>query len=147
MRIYKAKPCRECGEVFTPNAPCNLYCSEECANTASARVNREKSERFRAKNGSMIGVGKGNAQGRGELHHTYKNGIKGFQQRKLDSMVEHRCERCDKDLTEYIKTNKYMWCVHHKDHDRSNNALENHELLCKRCHQLEHDCQENLYKV
>lgn len=32
------------------------------------------------------------------------------------------------------------WVGHHKDHDRTNNTIENLSLLCKRCHQIEHEC-------
>ena len=56
-------------------------------------------------------------------------------------MVEHLCERCGKDLED---ATRWKWCVHHKDHDHSNHELSNLELLCKRCHQLEHSCQDNL---
>lgn len=34
--------------------------------------------------------------------------------------------------------------MHHKDHNRKNNREENFELLCKRCHQVEHECWKNL---
>jgi len=27
---FKDKPCKECGEYFTPNAPSELYCSDVC---------------------------------------------------------------------------------------------------------------------
>lgn len=29
---FKPKPCRECGETFTPQAPSHLACSQDCAN-------------------------------------------------------------------------------------------------------------------
>jgi hypothetical protein len=41
-----------------------------------------------------------------------------------------------------ISVGKYEWVVHHRDHDRSNNVDENFELLCKRCHQIEHECHK-----
>ena len=37
-----------------------------------------------------------------------------------------------------------MRAVHHKDHNRKNNVESNFELLCKRCHQVEHECWKNL---
>jgi len=37
--------------------------------------------------------------------------------------------------------------VHHLDHDRTNNQLENLTVLCKRCHQIHHDCTKNLPNV
>ncbi len=39
------------------------------------------------------------------------------------------CSRCGYD--------KYV-IVHHKDRDRSNNSIENLEVLCPNCHALEH---------
>jgi 5-methylcytosine-specific restriction endonuclease McrA len=29
---------------------------------------------------------------------------------------------------------------HHKDHNSHNNVIENLVLLCKQCHQIEHEC-------
>jgi hypothetical protein len=29
-KMYRNKECRACGETFTPKAPSNLYCSNEC---------------------------------------------------------------------------------------------------------------------
>ena len=44
------------------------------------------------------------------------------------------CARCWKHLT------ARQMLLHHIDHDRHNNVLSNMEGLCKRCHQLEHEC-------
>lgn len=30
MKIYKTKPCKRCGNLFTPTSPCNTYCSTDC---------------------------------------------------------------------------------------------------------------------
>jgi DNA-directed RNA polymerase subunit M/transcription elongation factor TFIIS len=50
-----------------------------------------------------------------------------FQVRKADE-----CERCGwKEVPEILR-------VHHLDRDRSNNALENLEILCSICHDKEH---------
>lgn len=42
------------------------------------------------------------------------------------------CERCNYD------ENIAAIVVHHKDRDRSNNSLENLEVLCANCHAIEH---------
>ena len=144
---FKPKACKECGNVFTPAAQCNLYCSAECLAKSMQKSRKVIMDRYRLKQCRQVGVGKGNAQGRGESHHSYKSGIKGFSKRKLDSMDSHGCEECHTDLTEIIKTSRYKWTVHHIDHDRSNNDLSNLRLLCKRCHQITHKCHENFYKV
>jgi 5-methylcytosine-specific restriction endonuclease McrA len=144
--VLTNKICKECSVVYVPKGPAQKYCSV-CQPLKVKESSRRRNANQRLRDGRQVGVGSGNAQGRGNSHHTYKNGIKGFQKRKLDSMSAHKCERCGKDLTESISTNKYMCCIHHRDHDRNNNELSNHELLCKRCHQLEHKCQDNFYKV
>ncbi|WP_425512192.1 HNH endonuclease [Xanthomonas translucens] len=51
------------------------------------------------------------------------------------------CERCRKDL---LGLPPAMRAVHHKDHNRKHNEERNFELLCKRCHQVEHECWRNL---
>lgn len=45
-------------------------------------------------------------------------------------------------LTECLRcgyNNKQVLEVHHKDRNRSNNSMENLEVLCANCHKLEHD--------
>ena len=72
----------------------------------------------------------------------YKNGA-GFFNRMRDRIKEERrfCERCGKDLKD---ANRYQWVVHHKDHNHFHNVIENYELLCKTCHQKEHECGKQL---
>ena len=144
---FKVKECKECKNEFIPLARCNLYCSPECLKESVRRSSRERNRIHRLKLEKQVGVGSGNAQGSGEAHHSYKSGIKGFSKRKLDSMDVHVCEECGEDLTALVKTSRFMWAVHHVDHDRSNNKLENLRLLCKRCHQVVHKCHENFHKV
>lgn len=43
-----------------------------------------------------------------------------------------KCNRCQFDSCPEILV------VHHKDEDRSNNSLENLEVLCPNCHAIEH---------
>lgn len=85
-----------------------------------------------------MGVGSGNAQGHGKEHHSYKNGIKSFHAFSGSARQTIRfCERCAKDL---LTARFGEWAVHHRDHDRANNDPSNWSLLCKRCHQREHEC-------
>lgn len=42
-----------------------------------------------------------------------------------------KCERCRFDISEILQ-------VHHKDRNRTNNTLENLELICPNCHCKEH---------
>jgi hypothetical protein len=68
----------------------------------------------------------------GEANNNWKNGVGTYKIKMADV---HSCERCGS--TEFL-------LVHHKDADRGNNDRSNLEKLCKRCHQLEHDCYSNL---
>lgn len=72
----------------------------------------------------------------------YKYGIGFFRREgaKIKEAVRY-CEHCGKDLK---NAGRYSWVVHHKDHNRKNNTLENYELLCKACHQKEHECHKKL---
>ena len=109
------------------------YC-EACRATA----NRAHIDENRRRKGVRVGIGSGANQPKGDKHPAYKNGISGFAAfRKVARQTIRYCQRCRKDLH---NAKSAEWAVHHRDHDRANNTPENFELLCKRCHQLEHDC-------
>jgi hypothetical protein len=143
VKEFKEKTCRACGVVFKPKAPCNLYCSFECSEPIRIEKQRRASyaawvkEAVRTGREHVVGVGKGGSNPKYKDHPQYKTGISQFA--KLRPVVKERryCERCSKDL-EFVGS--FEWCVHHRDHDRTNNEIENLELLCKRCHQIEHEC-------
>lgn len=137
VRVLKDKTCSRCRITYKPSGTAQRYC-ETCVKV----VRKETSDRYRVNKGIPVGVGSGGNQGRGKGHHTYKTGIGTFR----DLARNHKppfCERCQKALS-FLPSDRYLWCVHHKDHNRHNNELDNLELLCKRCHQLEHDCISNL---
>jgi hypothetical protein len=78
---------------------------------------------------------------RGQRHWNYKDGSFTYESFRKEVKEEIRfCQRCDKDL---LKTSRYEWCVHHIDHNHYNNQRINLELLCKRCHQIEHEVHRN----
>lgn len=94
--------------------------------------------------GHKVGVGKGGANRKGAEDEQFTSGIGYFHKSTHRIRRERRfCERCHKDL---INVGRYFWCVHHRDRNRANNCDENFELLCKRCHQIEHNCIEALRK-
>ncbi len=136
--MAKIKHCKNCGIEFEIKGPASKYCSK-CGEVKKKESQKRGADKYRAKFQKM-GVGSGNNQGRGKTHHSYKTGIGTFRWLAQENK-EPFCERCKCELD---FSNSYKWCVHHKDHNRHNNELENLELLCKRCHQLEHKCWENL---
>lgn len=80
-------------------------------------------------------------QPRGEDHWNYKDGSYTYETIRNELRISIRyCERCKKDL---IDAEHNFWAVHHIDHNHYNNDINNLELLCKRCHQIEHDCVKN----
>lgn len=146
--MFKQKSCQVCGSIFQPTAPAHIYC-QECKKIKDKELSERKRakayERFCNKQISLgredvIGVGRGGSNKRGKEHPWYTNGKGIFPNlsRKMKDKLEE-CQMCGKDLS---NANRYEWCVHHIDEDRSNNKLSNLILLCKRCHQIEHRCWE-----
>jgi len=103
---------------------------------------RERQRRYRERLGRPVGVGKGGSNKRGAAHHQFSSGRGEFVRlRKEMRRTIKECERCGVDLSD---ATRHQWCVHHKDHDQNNNVRSNLEMLCKRCHQIEHDCHKAL---
>jgi len=71
----------------------------------------------------------------GSNNNAWKGGSSPAYYRKT-AFTHHgtRCLRCGAPAV----------LVHHKDGNRRNAELSNLEVLCKRCHQLEHRCAGNL---
>jgi len=130
----KDKVCARCRNVFTPPLARERYCA-----TCRIAVNLKRIQEGRP--------GSGGNQ-RGAKNNMWKGGYTSFRQVKLESLNGvYVCERCGENLQEKIASGKKgLWAVHHKDRDRNNPALENLELLCKRCHQIEHECWKNYTK-
>lgn len=139
----KNKVCKDCEREYSPDGPAQKYCSD-CGKIRKKTRDRARQRRYRLKKGSKVGVGKGNNQGRGKSHHSYKNGIGIYK--KLGREKAQRlkyCERCSSTLD---LTNSHKWVTHHKDHNRNNNDESNLEILCKSCHQKEHQVYKNFNK-
>lgn len=125
------------------------YC-ESCYKDRKRDIARVKMARYRLEKRNLFGppppkrlspvLVKGHLfNSKGQEDSQYKTGISYFMSNRLriKELRNHTCERCSKDLKE---ASRWHWCIHHKDHDRTNNCDENFELLCKRCHQIEHNC-------
>ncbi len=131
------KTCVTCGVSFESSGPAGRYCPA-CPVPHKLKANLYTAE-YRRRQGKEVGVGSGrSSKNRGASHPAYKNGWTLYMKVRSDLKNERGCcERCGKDLS---SATRWEWVCHHKDHDRSNAAVDNLEILCKRCHQVEHQC-------
>ena len=116
------KTCIDCGQSFGYKSPKATRCPD-CRLEYQRRAARKRY----SPTGDKIGYNQ-----KGPNNNNWVNGSGYFQQFRGDL-----CERCG--------STKFL-VVHHRDHNHYNNVPENFETLCKRCHQLEHRCWENLKK-
>jgi hypothetical protein len=137
--IFKDKQCTICNTTYTPTGRCSKYCIS-CREEQYKKIQYEALKKYLVRKGVKVGVGSGGTTGSGKDNPNYKNGIGIFHKNKGKIKEQIRyCERCNKDLQD---VSRHHWCMHHKDHDRTNNDPSNFELLCKRCHQIEHECHK-----
>lgn len=146
MPVFKPRKCEveDCKKEYKPLGPAARFCPECAVRLKRERIRtRMQTHRIRTGKTKKPGVGKGGNNSKGEEDSQYKNGIGYFMtsRGKFKELRGNACERCKVSL---VEATKYEWVIHHRDHDRSNNRDENFELLCKRCHQLEHDCTSAL---
>jgi 5-methylcytosine-specific restriction endonuclease McrA len=144
MRRLKNKDCSECGAEYTPTGSCSKYCPT-CRPVVTDRIRNEGINLWQYAKGILNGTGSGSATGKGAENHMYTHGRSTFARwaRERKETVG-LCEDCGKDIKD---ATHYMWVGHHKDHDRSNNTMENLVILCKRCHQIEHECWKSFESV
>lgn len=130
------KECLDCGEYIDTR-------KQRCTVCAKIQHRKNMHEWF-WKKGILNGLGSG-----GKLeqdNQNYRHGRSVFRrwaQEKL-KQLSYCCERCG---TKIDATVRGTWAGHHKDHNQSNNTKENLEVLCKRCHQIEHECWRALQGV
>lgn len=143
--VLKDIKCVICDNVFTPKRKDSSYCSKNCGK-------RLEWERYKTKRNASDNPmqSRGGNRWSGEEHNFYKDGKwtktgegKFIKLRKMMKETINKCERCSKELKDVPSSG---WACHHKDHNHSNNDISNLELLCKRCHQIEHNCVNNLNK-
>lgn len=111
------KACSVCGRLFLPTNPRNHLCSDAC---------REEWDKQHGRNrhyADGIYVKKGYNQSQ-ENNNNWKGGT---DYRRLVTIES--CELCG-------STDNLV--VHHKNHDRRDNRVENLQVLCKKCHQKHH---------
>lgn len=133
----------ECGDTFESTGPAGKYCRscKEIAKEKQRQKNREAAEVRRRAKGCKIGRG----APKGDKHPNYKHGyyVAQTQSREYREKVRY-CERCGVDT---FTLSRWHWVMHHKDHNHSNHSDDNLELLCKRCHAIEHKVENNCKKV
>lgn len=141
------KKCKICDCVFTGSGPAAKYCvlcKESVLEETRAKA-RAATQAYRIRMGLVKkpGVGKGGNPLIASEHQNFRHGY--YIADRLRAGVKSRryCERCNLDLQD---ADRWHWVVHHRDHNHCNNVTENLELLCKRCHQIEHECHKAFTK-
>ena len=139
---HKDRTCIECGVTYAATGPAQKRC-KPCGKDKQRERVRLANQELRRKQGKNVGVGRGGHNTPGELHPQWKGGESKFGQVLAPAYWKkvRYCERCNEDLAHAAPA---MRAVHHIDHNRKNNVESNFELLCKRCHQVEHECWKNL---
>lgn len=134
------KLCKMCTTEYQETGPAQRYCPHcQVVRAAEVKLQRKAyAERKRRARGAKVGRG----APAGAAHPNYKHGWYVAQTQARQILEERReCERCSTNL---IGVSKWHWVMHHRDHNHANHAEENLELLCKSCHQMEHNCINNL---
>lgn len=132
----KQRQCLSCWTMFQPKGNAAKFC-KDCAEFRQAVSRRNDSRNQTLRRGGTPGVGSG-GMNEGDCHDQ-----KYRQWYLMDVYREQQgqCAECWVDLS------PQTMLLHHKDHDRKNNSRHNFAGVCKRCHQIEHQCWEAFKKV
>ncbi len=117
MRKFKPKKCARCGEMFIPVGSNQKFC-KPCAEPAYREYDIARGKDRNRKPW-------GDYHQKGKLNNNWKGGT-GVYKALLEKCA---CEICGS--TENL-------LIHHKDHNRRNNAVSNLMVMCKKCHQNHH---------
>lgn len=121
------KVCIKCNGAIPKHKYSNAkYCSGRCRNAYISYQHAVKKGRFKTP-----GVGSGGNQV-GIFNHQYKTGIGAYSKRAFE-FYGKLCNRCES--TTFL-------VVHHINHNRKDNTLQNLEVLCKSCHQKHHETRD-----
>jgi hypothetical protein len=135
MRELKEKQCVQCGTQYQPTGSCSKYCPV-CKPIFTKLVAKQSVKKWFIKTGKFKGTGSGSKLGAEASN--YVNGRSVFRRwAKERKLTIGLCEHCGKNIKH---ATHYEWVGHHKDHNQTNNTIENLVLLCKQCHQIEHKC-------
>ena len=142
------KVCKVCGCSFIGSGPAAMYCPEHLEQRRQ-EVLKQSQERTLSENTGIYQEDKdaGCRQGRkpfNKQRRTHRTIARILRPQSREIKERRRyCERCAEDL---LHVSRWHWAVHHKDHNHSNHSYDNLELLCKRCHQVEHECHKAFTK-
>ena len=134
--MLKTFICKKCGVEFQKEMKSSYvwYC-EDCRKKRNVEINMAVKKRKIPT--TEIGVGSGNSsKNKGHYTHgSFKTGIQAYRNIYKDAHIIPR--KGDKMCCEICGSDKFT-CIHHKDHNRENNSIENLQCLCKKCHQKHH---------
>lgn len=125
------KECLDCGEYIDNHRQRCVICAKT--------QQRKRIHAWFWRKGILNGKGSGSSTGKEEANSMYSHGRSVFRRWAKERLEElsYCCERCGQTIDATVRG---TWAGHHKDHNRSNNIKDNLEILCKRCHQVEHEC-------
>lgn len=134
---HKPRKCRGCPTIFVPTGRNQPFCGECQAFRKLVQV-RQQCYRRTERRGGKAGVGSGGANEGGCHSQKYREWFLNDLYAEQEGFCAHCGEWHEKDAN---------FLIHHKDHNRDNNVKINLELVCKRCHQIEHECWLAFRKV
>lgn len=125
------KNCITCGDSFKSTGQNHKRCFS-CAKQAKLKGMNDWYYKHK-----IPGPGSGGKPEK--ANQNYKHGqcvFRRWAKERLKSL-DYCCERCGTYIDVSVRG---TWAGHHKDHNRLNNIKDNLEVLCKKCHQIEHEC-------
>jgi hypothetical protein len=135
MNKFKQKHCTECNTIYQPTGACSKYCVT-CKPIFTKLIAKAAVKNWAIKTGYYKGVGSGSKLGPDASNFIHGRSVFRRWAKERKELIGI-CEQCGKDIKH---ATHYEWVGHHKDHNSKNNVIENLMLLCKQCHQIEHQC-------
>lgn len=131
----RMKNCINCGISFVPTGKNHKRCVG-CAKMANKKAIADWQSKYRTK---YPGTGKGGTPHFEEKNPMFSHGRCVFRRWARERLIQldYCCERCGVKID---PIQRGTWAGHHKDHNSANNIRENLEILCRKCHAIEHEC-------